>query len=125
MRSRWPVLLAVAVGVVALPVLVRVHEARGRRGLGMPAPVLATYPPAAPRGPWPPRRAAGSEGPAAGGGRGRGPRHVYNLLGERPGDYAPTLASPAENIVYARTEFGVPNAVDTRTGQTLWEYPDL
>ena len=52
-------------------------------------------------------------------------RHVYNLLGQRPGDYAPGLAAPAENIVYARTEFGVPNAVDTRTGRTLWEYPGL
>jgi outer membrane protein assembly factor BamB len=52
-------------------------------------------------------------------------RHIYNLLGERPGDYAPTLASPAENVVYGRTEFGVPNAIDTRTGQTLWEHPGL
>jgi outer membrane protein assembly factor BamB len=52
-------------------------------------------------------------------------RHVYNLLGERPGDYAPTLASPAEDVVYARTEFGVVNAVDTRTGETLWEHPGL
>ena len=52
-------------------------------------------------------------------------RHVYNLIGDRPGDYAPTLASPEENVVYARTEFGVPNAVDTRTGETLWEYPAL
>ncbi len=52
-------------------------------------------------------------------------RHVYNLLGERPGDYAPTLASPSDDIVYARTEFGVPNAVDTRTGKTLWEHPEL
>jgi len=52
-------------------------------------------------------------------------RHIYNLLGERPGDYAPTLASPSENVVYARTEFGVPNAVDTRTGKTLWEHPGL
>src|SRR5438445_622267 len=52
-------------------------------------------------------------------------RHIYNLLGERPGDYAPTLASPSANVVYARTEFGVPNGVDTRTGQTLWEHPGL
>ena|GEM_PF-5339974 len=52
-------------------------------------------------------------------------RHVYNLLGERPGDYDPLLASPSENIVYARTEFGIPNAVDTRTGKTLWEHPEL
>ena len=52
-------------------------------------------------------------------------RHVYNLLGDRPGDYAPTLASPAENMVFARTEYGVPNGIDTRTGETLWEYPGL
>jgi outer membrane protein assembly factor BamB len=52
-------------------------------------------------------------------------RHVYNLLGARPGDYAPTLASPSADIVYARTEFGIPNAVDTRTGKTLWEHPEL
>jgi outer membrane protein assembly factor BamB len=52
-------------------------------------------------------------------------RHVYNLLGQRPGDYAPTLASPSADIVYARTEFGIPNAVDTRTGKTLWEHPEL
>ena len=52
-------------------------------------------------------------------------RHIYNLLGERPGDYAPTLASPSENVVYGRTEFGVPEAVDTRTGRTLWEHPGL
>jgi outer membrane protein assembly factor BamB len=52
-------------------------------------------------------------------------RHVYNLLGDRPGDYAPTLASPSDDVVYARTEFGIPNAVDTRTGKTLWEHPEL
>ncbi|HYH50352.1 MAG TPA: PQQ-binding-like beta-propeller repeat protein [Acidimicrobiia bacterium] len=52
-------------------------------------------------------------------------RHVYTLRGERPGDYAPTLASPSENVVYARTEFGVPNAIDTETGETLWEHPGL
>jgi len=52
-------------------------------------------------------------------------RHVYNLLGERPGDYDPQLASPSADIVYARTEFGVPTAVDTRTGKTLWEHPEL
>ncbi|HZQ75806.1 MAG TPA: PQQ-binding-like beta-propeller repeat protein [Acidimicrobiia bacterium] len=52
-------------------------------------------------------------------------RHVYNLLGERPGDYDPALASPSADVVYARTEFGVPNAVDTRTGKTLWEHPEL
>lgn len=52
-------------------------------------------------------------------------RHVYNLLGQRPGDYAPTLASPSDDVVYARTEFGVPDAIDTRTGKTLWEHPEL
>jgi len=52
-------------------------------------------------------------------------RHVYNLLGERPGDYDPRLASPSADVVYARTEFGVPDAVDTRTGKTLWEHPEL
>ena len=52
-------------------------------------------------------------------------RHVYTLGGERPGDHTPTLASPADNVVYARTEFGVRNAVDTKTGKTLWEHPGL
>ena len=52
-------------------------------------------------------------------------RHVYRLVGERPGDHAPTLASPSDNVVYARTEFGVPNAIDTKTGETLWEHPGL
>ena len=52
-------------------------------------------------------------------------RHVHNLLGERPGDYAPTLALPAANVVVARTEQGVPNGIDTRTGKTIWEYPGL
>ena len=52
-------------------------------------------------------------------------RHVYTLGGERPGDHAPTLASPADNVVYARTEFGVRNAIDTNTGKTLWEHPGL
>lgn len=52
-------------------------------------------------------------------------RHVYTLVGERPGDHAPTLASPSDNVVFARTEFGVPNAIDTKTGETLWEHPGL
>ncbi|HEV8625260.1 MAG TPA: PQQ-binding-like beta-propeller repeat protein [Acidimicrobiia bacterium] len=89
------------------------------------AAVVLAYHHSASRLAWRTHRAASFEGIDPVSGKVLWTRHVYNLLGARPGDYAPTLAGPAENIVYARTEFGVPNAVDTRTGQTLWEYPGL
>jgi outer membrane protein assembly factor BamB len=89
------------------------------------AAVVLAYHHSASRLAWRLHKAASFEGLDPLSGKVRWTRHVYNLLGERPGDYAPTLASPAENMVYARTEFGVPNAVDTRTGRTLWEYPGL
>ena len=89
------------------------------------AAVVLAYHHSASRLAWRTHRAASFEGLDPVSGKVLWTRHVYNLRGERPGDYAPTLASPAENIVYARTEFGVPNAVDTRTGETLWEYPGL
>jgi len=89
------------------------------------AAVVLAYHHSASRLAWRTHRAVSFEGLDPVSGKVRWTRHVYNLLGQRPGDYAPMLASPAENIVYARTEFGVPNAVDTRTGQTLWEYPGL
>jgi outer membrane protein assembly factor BamB len=89
------------------------------------AAVVLAYHHSASRLAWRTHRAASFEGLDPVSGKVLWTRHVYNLIGERPGDYAPTLASPAENIVYARTEFGVPNAIDTRTGETLWEYPEL
>jgi outer membrane protein assembly factor BamB len=89
------------------------------------AAVVLAYHHSASRLAWRTHRAASFEGLDPLSGKVLWTRHVYNLLGRAPGDYAPTLASPAENIVYARTEFGVPNAVDTRTGETLWEYPGL
>ena len=89
------------------------------------AAVVLAYHHSASRLAWRTHTAASFEGLDPASGKVLWTRHVYNLLGRRPGDYAPTLASPAENIVYARTEFGVPNAVDTRTGTTLWEYPEL
>jgi outer membrane protein assembly factor BamB len=210
MRSRWPVLLAVAVVVVGVPGVVVARKAAGQRQLGTPvrqvssdapapaplpaggdpvrwtvrsdgrvtdvavlpgrglviyveevahrswkatavdartgqvrwsnarghtghieawavtdAAVVLAYHHSASRLAWRTHRAASFEGLDPVSGKVLWTRHVYNLLGERPGDYAPTLASAGENIVYARTEFGVPNAVDTRTGQTLWEYPGL
>lgn len=89
------------------------------------AAVVLAYHHSASRLAWRTHRAASFEGIDPLSGKVRWTRHVYNLIGERPGDYAPTLASPKENVVYARTEFGVPNGIDTRTGETLWEYPAL
>jgi outer membrane protein assembly factor BamB len=109
---------------------VRWSNARGHTGhieawAVTDAAVVLAYHHSASRLAWRTHRAASFEGIDPVSGAVLWTRHVYNLLGERPGDYAPTLAGPAENIVYARTEFGVPNGVDTRTGQTLWEYPGL
>ena len=87
--------------------------------------VVLAYHHSASRLAWRTHRAASLEGVDPLTGTVRWTRHVYNLIGERPGDYAPTLASPREHIVYARTEVGVPNAIDARTGETLWEYPAL
>lgn len=89
------------------------------------AAVVLAYHHSASRLAWRTHRAASFEGIDPLSGTVLWTRHVYNLIGERPGDYAPTLASPQENVVYARTEFGVPNGIDTRTGKTLWEYPAL
>jgi len=109
---------------------VRWSNARGHTGhieawTVTDAAVVLAYHHSASRLAWRTHKAASFEGLDPVTGRVLWTRHVYNLLGQRPGDFAPTLASPAENIVYARTEFGIPNAVDTRTGRTLWEYPDL
>ena len=109
---------------------VRWSNARGHTGhieawAVTDAAVVLAYHHSASRLAWRTHRAASFEGIDPVSGKVLWTRHVYNLLGERPGDYAPTLAGPAENIVYARTEFGVPNGVDTRTGRTLWEYPGL
>jgi outer membrane protein assembly factor BamB len=89
------------------------------------AAVVLAYHNSASRLAWRTHHAASFEGLDPVSGKVLWTRHIYNLLGERPGDYAPTLASPSDDVVYARTEFGVPNAVDTRTGATLWEHPDL
>jgi outer membrane protein assembly factor BamB len=89
------------------------------------AAVVLAYHNSASRLAWRTHHAASFEGLDPLSGKVLWTRHIYNLLGERPGDYAPTLASPSENVVYGRTEFGVPNAIDTRTGQTLWEHPGL
>lgn len=89
------------------------------------AAVVLAYHHSASRLAWRTHKAASFEGLDPTSGKVLWTRHVYNLLGERPGDYAPTLASPAEDVVYGRTEFGVVNAVDTRTGETLWEHPGL
>ena len=89
------------------------------------AAVVLAYHNSASRLAWRTHHAASFEGLDPVSGKVLWTRHIYNLLGERPGDYAPTLASPSANVVYARTEFGVPNGVDTRTGQTLWEHPGL
>lgn len=87
--------------------------------------VVLAYHHSASRLAWRTHKAASFEGLDPLSGKVLWTRHVYNLLGERPGDHAPTLASPAEGVVYARTEFGVVNAVDTHTGETLWEHPGL
>ncbi len=109
---------------------VRWSNARGHTGhieawAVTDAAVVLAYHHSASRLAWRTHRAASLEGLDPLSGKVLWTRHVYNLLGERPGDYAPTLAGPVDNIVYARTEAGVPNAVDTRTGRTLWEYPAL
>ena len=109
---------------------VRWSNARGHTGhieawAVTDAAVVLAYHHSASRLAWRTHRAASFEGIDPLSGKVLWTRHVYNLVGERPGDYAPTLAGLKENIVYARTEFGVPNAIDTRTGKTLWEYPAL
>jgi outer membrane protein assembly factor BamB len=109
---------------------VRWSNARGNTGhieawAVTDAAVVLAYHHSASRLAWRTHHAASFEGLDPVSGKVLWTRHIYNLLGERPGDYAPTLASPSENVVYARTEFGVPSAVDTRTGETLWEHPGL
>ena len=109
---------------------VRWSNARGHTGhieawAVTDAAVVLAYHHSASRLAWRTHRAASFEGIDPVSGKVLWTRHVYNLLGERPGDYAPTLAGTGENIVYARTEHGVPNGIDTRTGRTLWEYPGL
>ena len=109
---------------------VRWSNARGHTGhieawAVTDAAVVLAYHHSASRLAWRTHHAASFEGLDPLSGKVLWTRHIYNLLGERPGDYAPTLASPADNVVYARTEFGVPNGIDTRTGKTLWEYPGL
>ena len=109
---------------------VRWSNARGHTGhieawAVTDAAVVLAYHHSASRLAWRTHRAASFEGVDPVSGKVLWTRHVHNLLGERPGDHAPTLALPAENVVIARTEHGVPNALDTRTGKTLWEYPGL
>ena len=109
---------------------VRWSNARGHTGhieawAVTDAAVVLAYHHSASRLAWRTHRAASFEGIDPLSGKVLWTRHVFNLLGERPGDFAPTLASPKENVVYARTEFGVPNGIDTRSGRTLWEYPGL
>jgi outer membrane protein assembly factor BamB len=109
---------------------VRWSNARGHTGhieawAVTDAAVVLAYHHSASRLAWRTHRAASFEGLDPLSGKVLWTRHVHNLIGDRPGDYAPMLASPKENVVYARTEFGVPNGIDTRTGQTLWEYPGL
>lgn len=109
---------------------VRWRNARGHTGhieawTVTDAAVVLAYHHSASRLAWRTHKAASFEGLDPLSGKVLWTRHVYNLLGERPGDYAPTLASPADNVVFGRTEFGIPNAVDTRTGETLWEHPVL
>ncbi len=106
---------------------VRWSNARGRTGhieawTVTDSAVVLAYHHSASRLAWRTHKAASFEGLDPTSGKVLWTRPVYNLLGERPGDYAPTLASPAEDVVYARTEHGVVNAVDTRTGKTLWEH---
>lgn len=109
---------------------VRWSNARGHTGhieawAVTDAAVVLAYHHSASRLAWRTHRAASFEGVDPLSGQVLWTRHVYNLLGAGPGDYAPTLARPAENVVIARTEHGVPNGVDTRTGETLWERPGL
>ena len=109
---------------------VRWSNARGHTGhieawAVTDAAVVLAYHHSASRLAWRTHRAVSFEGVDPVSGTVLWTRHVHNLLGERPGDHAPTLALPAENVVIARTEHGVPNAIDTRTGKTLWEYPGL
>jgi outer membrane protein assembly factor BamB len=109
---------------------VRWSNARGNTGhieawAVTDAAVVLAYHHSASRLAWRTHHAASFEGLDPVSGKVLWTRAVYNLLGERPGDYAPTLASPSDNVVYGRTEFGVPNAIDTRTGKTLWEHPGL
>jgi len=89
------------------------------------AAVVLAYHHSASRLAWRTHHAASLEGIDPVSGRVLWTRHVYNLLGRGPGDYDPGLAAPADDVVFARTEFGVANAVDTRTGETLWEHPGL
>ncbi|HVW35274.1 MAG TPA: PQQ-binding-like beta-propeller repeat protein [Acidimicrobiia bacterium] len=89
------------------------------------AAVVLAYHNSASRLAWRTHHAADFEGLDPVTGRLLWTRHIYNLINERPGDYAPNLASPHDNLVYARTEFGVPTAIDTRTGETVWEHPGL
>jgi outer membrane protein assembly factor BamB len=89
------------------------------------AAVVLAYHHSASRLAWRTHHAASFEGLDPVSGKVLWTRHIYNLLGERPGDYAPILASPSDNVVYGRTEFGVPGAIDTRTGKTLWEHPGV
>jgi outer membrane protein assembly factor BamB len=109
---------------------VRWRNARGHTGhieawAITDAAVVLAYHHSASRLAWRTHRAASFEGVDPLSGKVLWTRHVYNLLGDRPGDHAPTLALPSENVVIARTEHGVPNGIDTRTGKTLWEYPGL
>jgi outer membrane protein assembly factor BamB len=109
---------------------VRWSNARGHTGhieawAVTDAAVVLAYHHSASRLAWRTHRAASLEGVDPVSGKVLWTRHVHNLLGERPGDHAPTLAMASENVVIARTEHGVPNAIDTRTGKTLWEYPGL
>jgi outer membrane protein assembly factor BamB len=109
---------------------VRWRNARGNTGhieawAVTDAAVVLAYHHSASRLAWRTLHAASFEGVDPVSGKVLWTRHVYNLLGDGPGDYAPLLASPADDVVFARTEFGIPTAVDTRTGQTLWEYPGL
>lgn len=109
---------------------VRWRNARGRTGhieawAVTDAAVVLAYHHSASRLAWRFHRAASLEGVDPVSGEVLWTRHVYNLLGDRPGDYAPTLASPPDNVVVARTEQGMPHGIDTRTGEKLWELPGL
>ncbi|HET9773061.1 MAG TPA: PQQ-binding-like beta-propeller repeat protein [Acidimicrobiia bacterium] len=109
---------------------VRWQNARGNTGhieawAVTDAAVVLAYHHSASRLAWRFHRAASFEGLDPVSGKVLWTRPAYNLLGERPGDYAPTLASPADNVVVARTEHGMPHGVDTRTGEKLWEFPGL
>jgi outer membrane protein assembly factor BamB len=119
-----------ATAVDAATGTVRWRNARGHTGhieawAVTDAAVVLAYHHSASRLAWRFHRAASLEGVDPVSGRVLWTRHVYNLLGDRPGDYAPTLASPPDNVVVARTEHGMPHGIDTRTGQKLWEFPGL